>query len=154
MKKILLMLWLCALPAAAQQQIDKLLQLMQQRLALAPTVAQVKWNNHLPVEDPVREEQLLEKVPESERAFLRAQFEASKVIQQQCRRNWVSQHSPVFPSAPTLPEIRVQLDQVTGDMLQALEAARPELAQPELLEKALSKFPENDAWSRALEPLR
>ncbi len=154
MKKILLFLWLCSLPALAQQHIDKLLQLMQQRLALAPTVAQVKWNNHLPVEDPVREEQLLEKVPESERAFLRAQFEASKVIQQQCRRNWVSQHSAAFPSAPSLPEIRAQLDQVTGDMLQALEAARPELAQPELLQKALSKFPENDAWNRALEPLR
>ncbi|MBX3167857.1 MAG: gamma subclass chorismate mutase AroQ [Candidatus Eremiobacteraeota bacterium] len=154
MKKTLLFLWLCSWPALAQQHIDKLLQLMQQRLALAPTVAQVKWNNHLPVEDPAREEQLLEKVPEAERAFLRAQFEASKVIQQQCRRNWVGQHSGVFPSAPTLSEIRSQLDQVTREMLQALEAARPELARPELLEKALSKFPESDAWNRALEPLR
>jgi len=154
MKKFLLFLWLCALPAAAQEHIDRLLQLMQQRLALAPTVAQVKWNNHLPVEDPVREQQLLDKVPESERAFLQAQFEASKAIQQQCRKNWVSQHSSEFPSAPSLPEIRAQLDKVTGEMLQALEAARPELAQPELLEKALTKFPESDAWSRALEPLR
>lgn len=154
MKKILLFVWLCSLPALAQQHIDKLLQLMQQRLALAPTVAQVKWNNHLPVEDPVREEQLLEKVPEADRAFLRAQFEASKVIQQQCRRNWVSQHSSAFPSAPTLPEIRAQLDKVTGEMMQALQEARPELSQPELLEKALAKFPENDAWNRALEPLR
>lgn len=154
MKKILILVWLCALPALAQEHIDKLLQLMQQRLALAPTVAQVKWNNHLPVDDPAREEQLLEKAPEAERAFLRAQFEASKVIQQQCRRNWVSQHSPVFPSAPSLSEIRSQLDKVTGEMLQALEAARPELTQPELLEKALAKFPESDAWNRALEPLR
>ena len=154
MKKILLLLWLCALPAAAQEHIDKLLNLMQQRLALAPTEAQVKWNNHLPVEDPVREQQLLEKAPESQRAFLQAQFEASKAIQQQCRQNWVSQHTSDFPSAPTLPEIRSRLDKVTGEMLQALEAARPELAQPELLEKALTKFPESDAWSRALEPLR
>lgn len=154
MKKILLLLWLCALPAAAQEHIDRLLQLMQQRLALAPTVAQVKWNNHLPVEDPVREEQLLEKVPEGERAFLRAQFEASKFIQEQCRRNWVSQHTSEFLSAPSLPEIRSQLDKVTAEMLQALEAARPELTQPELLEKALAKYPEGDAWSRALEPIR
>ncbi|MBN9415582.1 hypothetical protein ABS71_04235 [bacterium SCN 62-11] len=154
MKRILLLLWLCALPACAQEHIDKLLLLMQKRLALAPTVAQVKWNNHLPIDDPVREEQILEKAPEAQRAFLRAQFEASKTIQQQCRQNWVSQHTSTFPTAPSLAEIRVQLDQVTGDMLQALEAARPELEQPELLQKALGKYPESDAWNRALEPLR
>lgn len=157
MKKILLLLWLCAMPAFAQQHIDKLLQLMQQRLALAPTVAQVKWNNHLPMEDPVREGQLLEKVPESDRPFLQAQFEASKAIQRQCRENWVRQNSGDFPSAPNLAEIRLQLNKVTDQMMQALAEARPELAQPELLEKALGnlgKFPESDAWSRALEPLR
>ena len=154
MKKILLLLWLCALPAAAQEHIDKLLQLMQKRLALAPTVAQVKWNNHLPIDDPAREAAILEKAPESKRNFLRAQFEASKSIQEQCRRNWVSHHTSTFPSAPSLAEIRVQLDEVTGQMLDALEAAGPELEQPELLQKALAKFPESEAWSRALEPLR
>ncbi len=158
MRRLLLTFWLaaclCALPAAAQQRIDKLLHLMQQRLELAPLVAQIKWNNHLPVDDPVREEQLLDKVPQLDRPFLRAQFEASKFIQLQCQRNWESQHSGVFSSAPTLPEVRSRLDQVTKEMLQALQEARSELSQPELLEEALTHFPENEAWNRALEPLR
>ncbi|MBS2039779.1 gamma subclass chorismate mutase AroQ [bacterium] len=154
MKKILVWLWLCALPAVAQQHVEHLVDLMARRLALAPTVAEVKWNNHLPIEDPAREEQLLQRVPENERAFLQAQFEASKQIQQQCRENWVRQHSGMFASAPTLAEIRAQLDQLTADMLTALEAARAELAQPGLLEGALKRYPETDAWNKALEPLR
>ena len=134
---------------------------MQQRLALAPTVAQVKWNNHLPVEDPVREQQLLEAIPplpgvdpERARNFLQAQFEASKSVQAQCRRNWVGQNSGPFPQAPSLGEIRPQLDKVTSEMLQALADAQPELAEAGLLEKSLARFPESEAWSRALEPLR
>ncbi|MFN8612659.1 MAG: chorismate mutase [Vulcanimicrobiota bacterium] len=154
MKKILILLWLCAWPACAQQHIERLLDLMARRLALAPTVAEVKWNNHLPIEDVAREEQLLQAVPEQERPFLQAQFEASKQIQQQCRDNWVGQHSGMFASAPSLAEIRVQLDRLTSDMLRALEEARPELAQPGLLEGALQKYPETDAWTKALEPLR
>jgi chorismate mutase len=154
MKKILLLVWLCVLPAAAQQHVEHLLDLMARRLALAPTVAEVKWNNHLPIEDPTREEQLLQGVPESERAFLQAQFEASKQIQQQCRENWVRQHSGAFPSAPSLAEVRAQLDKLTSDMLKALEEARPELAQPGMLEEGLKKYPETEAWSKALEPLR
>lgn len=155
MKKILLLLWFCSLPAAAQQHVEHLLDLMARRLALAPTVAEVKWNNHLPIEDPAREEQLLQGVPENERAFLQAQFEASKQIQQQCRENWVRQHSGAFASAPTLAEIRVQLDKLTSDMLAALEEARAELAQPGMLDNALKRYPaDTDAWSKALEPLR
>ena len=114
----------------------------------ANTPSPVIWS------DPAREAAILEKAPESKRNFLRAQFEASKSIQEQCRRNWVSHHTSTFPSAPSLAEIRVQLDEVTGQMLDALEAAGPELEQPELLQKALAKFPESEAWSRALEPLR
>jgi len=157
-----MLLWLLlVLPALAQEHIDRLLNLMQQRLALAPTVAQVKWNNHLPVDDPVREQQLLDAIPplpgvdpERARSFLQAQFEASKSVQLQCRQNWVGQHSGSFPQAPSLGEIRPQLDKITSEMLQALAEAQPELGQAGLLEKSLARFPENEAWNRALEPLR
>src|SRR5437879_5220939 len=64
---------LCSLVIACQSQplpvspvdaekIDRLLALVETRLAVAPLVAQAKWNSGAAIDDPMRESQILDAV--------------------------------------------------------------------------------------------
>jgi len=75
--------------------LDRLLRLMRQRLALMQEVARCKWNACLPVTDAQRERELLHSVvergrgkgldPELVRSFFAAQLEAARLVQQAFR---------------------------------------------------------------------
>ena len=84
------------LPKAQQQAVDRLLTLMDQRLAVATEVAQTKWNSGAPIDDPLRERQILDDMSASLttaseadkrliRRFFQAQFDAGKIIQRESR---------------------------------------------------------------------
>src|SRR5471032_1276817 len=73
-----------SLTISDSEQIDQLLILIDQRLAVAPQVAKAKWNSGAAINDPPREKLILEDVvtqadgldPAFVRKFFQAQFDA------------------------------------------------------------------------------
>ena len=116
--------------------------LIDERLALVLEVARYKWNTGAAIEDPPREQALLESL--RQRAvplgvprplvdgFFTAQIDAAKQLQRELIARWQREHREKFPGIADLAtSIRPGIDQVTGEMLQALagEGASP-LALP------------------------
>jgi chorismate mutase len=72
--------------------VDRLLDVMQQRLLIMHEVAGWKWNTQQPIADPEREQAFLKAIlaksqsyrldPALTRAFFQAQIEAAKQLQQ------------------------------------------------------------------------
>ncbi len=129
------------LPQAQQQSIERLLVLMDQRLAVAVDVAQAKWNSGAPIDDPVRERQILDDLSAALtganaadklaiRRFFQAQFDAGKIIQRDLHAQWRQQQHARFVHPPELArDIRPKLDQLTPQLLDALAQVRPLLVQ-------------------------
>ena len=119
------------------QKIDRLLSLMDQRLAVATLVARAKWNSGAAIDDPVREGQILDRlaaslkdVDASEKMFVRqffqAQFDAGKIIQQHLHAQWRNNGQPAFANPPDLVrDIRPALDSLTPQLIEALLQVRP-----------------------------
>lgn len=124
-------------PAVAVTPLDaaaSLVVVIRQRLDVAPGVAKSKWNTKGSIEDLEREKALIDKVaadapaqgldPTRATRFLRAQIEASKVIQAGLFSEWTrADHGP-FADAPDLKtEIRPILDRITPEFLRLLGPA-------------------------------
>ncbi|HYP81426.1 MAG TPA: gamma subclass chorismate mutase AroQ [Steroidobacteraceae bacterium] len=105
--------------------------LIDERLALVLEVARYKWNTSAAIEDPPREQALLESLrqravplgvprPVVDR-FFTAQIEAAKQLQRELFARWQGEHRDKFPGIADLAtHIRPGIDQVTGEMLEAL----------------------------------
>jgi chorismate mutase len=137
---LFLLLAACAALPADTSSIDRLLGLMHERLRLADDVARNKWNRGAPIEDAVRENAIVEEVgagasrygitPDLARQFFRAQIEASKVIQRARFAEWSTARQPKFERVADLQaDIRPALDALTPQLLTALGAALPLLAE-------------------------
>ncbi|MES2356350.1 MAG: gamma subclass chorismate mutase AroQ [Pseudomonadota bacterium] len=122
--------------------IDRLLQLIDARLAIARMVAQAKRNADLPIDDPAREENILKQalseassrgVPESlVRNFFQDQFAASKLLQLRLHEEWQRKKQPPFSAAPNLNhDIRPVLDRITPQLIVALHDVQKTLANEE-----------------------
>src|SRR5439155_14550775 len=71
--------------------VDAVLRLIQERLDVAPEVAQTKWNSKAPIQDAPREQQIIDRVRGKAKDygleeqyvadFFQAQIEASKIMQ-------------------------------------------------------------------------
>ena len=131
-----------ASPAQAQNAIDprllRLLGLMQQRLDVAQDVAMYKWNAKAAIDDPVREQQILDALakqapqyglePKLAQDFFAAQIIAGKMIQTALFKEWTSKSQAPFSDPPDLKtQIRPALDRLTIELLTALAAAQPVL---------------------------
>ena len=125
-------------PPADVAKIDRVLTLIQQRLAIADDVARNKWNSGAPIEDLPREREIIEGIgkqaagygvaPELARDFFRAQIEASKLIQNARFREWRAADQRKFETVRDLArDIRPALDALTPEMMSALAAALPAL---------------------------
>ena len=121
--------------------IESLRALIDERLLLAPDVAQYKWNHHLPIEDAPREAQVIAAlghragelgVPQPwAEAFFRAQIEASKTAQNELFQGWDVFKRGQFPDAPDLATVtRPKLDRLTDQLLGALAENWPVLSDP------------------------
>lgn len=132
-----------AAPSEVQrQEIDTLLKLINQRLAVAEKVAQAKWNSGAPIDDPAREHKILADLAadihdesDADRVFtlrfFQAQFDAGKIIQRQLHGQWQSQQRPAFAQAPDLArDIRPELDRLTPLLINSLRQVRALLIQP------------------------
>jgi chorismate mutase len=131
-------------PAAANEVdpgAERLVELIRDRLALAPLVAQAKWNAHLPVQDAAREASQLADLRARATArglstawvetFFRAQIEAGKEIQQAQMKRWTAAAAPPFPAAPDLrADIRPKLDGLNQAILDLLVELGPRLPTP------------------------
>ncbi|WP_232511647.1 gamma subclass chorismate mutase AroQ [Herbaspirillum sp. meg3] len=127
--------------AADQQKIDRLLTLMDQRLNVAVMVAQSKWNSGAPINDPVREQKILDDLSasltsasEDEKAFMRrffqAQFDAGKLIQLDLHAQWRREKRERFIAPPDLArDIRPELDRLTPLLIDTLNQTLPSLKQ-------------------------
>lgn len=129
----------CGPSAADAGEIDQLLTLIDQRLAVAPMVAKAKWNSGGAINDPPREQLILDDVAAQAegldaafvRRFFQAQFEASKALQLGLHAQWRQQGAGRFADAPDLGrDVRPVLDKLTPQLIAALGKIQPLLAQP------------------------
>jgi chorismate mutase len=109
-------------------EFDALVALVVQRLALAEDVAAAKFASGQPVDDPLREREILDSVArrlirprvlhERGMQFFRDQIEANKVIQRGLHEHW-RDHPEDLPVVPhnLAVEVRPRLDHITGKML-------------------------------------
>ena len=110
--------------------------LIEQRLALMEEVSKAKWNNGSSIEDPEREQKVLQDVQAEARQidlpsqwvqhFFRLQIEAAKLVQYQLFSQWRSSDQTRFSKTMDLnSQIRPQLDQITAAILAALKSNWP-----------------------------
>ena len=125
-------------PAVAR--VDKLVDLMQQRLKLMKDVASAKWQAKATDPDPKREAELLDQlVKEGEkkglpadtvRRFFTAQFEAAKQVQA-THFDRFKQDKTELKNVPDLQkDLRPKLEQVSQSLLSELAQLQPHLATP------------------------
>jgi len=118
--------------------VDRLLGLMKERLDVAPEVARTKWNTKVPIDDPLRDKQIIDGVtaaatdygldPHVASAFFIAQIEASKAVQNALHAEWTTQRHPPFAKVADLgKDIRPVLDRLTPALMRALLEALPVL---------------------------
>ncbi|AMO99880.1 putative chorismate mutase [Collimonas arenae] len=128
-----------SLTIADSEQIDQLLILIDQRLAVAPQVAKAKWNSGAAINDPPREKLILEDVvtqadgldPAFVRKFFQAQFDASKALQQELQDQWRAEGRDKFDQVADLGrDVRPVLDKLTPQLITALHRTRSLLNRP------------------------
>jgi chorismate mutase len=121
----------CPGDTAGGAHLDRLVELVIQRLALAQDVAAVKIRQRRPIDDPVRELEILESAaralnaPRSGRRlgiqFVRDQIEASKVIQRGLHHRWYRHPEEVPAADPDLgAEVRPELDRITAQIIRQI----------------------------------
>jgi chorismate mutase len=109
---------------------DGLTELMIQRIVIGDDVAASKYFSGKPVDDPVREQQILDSVrqsavqlgidPDSTADFFQAQIDASKVVQRGLLAYWAAHPDKAPTSGPDLNVIREKLDALTTQLLTEL----------------------------------
>jgi chorismate mutase len=114
--------------------VDRLLGLIKERLDVAPEVARNKWNTKSPIEDRLRDKQIIDGVataapeygldPQVATTFFIAQIEASKAVQNALHTEWTAKRQPPFATVADLgKDIRPTLDRLTPAMMRALPEA-------------------------------
>jgi chorismate mutase len=130
-----------ALPVAPRSELadlDRLLRLMEQRLALMHDVARWKWKAGKPIEDPKRESESLQVVversrgkglhPDLVRSFFAAQMAAARLIQQADFDRWKAKEQEPLADTASLDVLRQRIDQLNGEMIDALADICPWLS--------------------------
>ncbi|GAA4510609.1 hypothetical protein GCM10023191_073510 [Actinoallomurus oryzae] len=112
--------------------LGPLTDLVIQRLRVSDDVAASKFGTGSPIDDPAREQQVLEQVrnqagdlgldPVSATAFFQDQIAASKVVQKGLFARWTAHPEEAPTTRPDLGQIRTRLDQLTTGLLGELKA--------------------------------
>jgi chorismate mutase len=143
--------------AREKSAIDKfqpLVEISARRLAIAEQVALAKWDSHAAVEDAPREAQVITSaVKEGELKgldrtfvsnFLRAQIEASKVIQYSLLADWLRvgrepAHSPIDLVTAIRPKLDKMQMELIGELADTADI-RANAACHEYVAKAIGKY--------------
>ncbi|MBB3826505.1 chorismate mutase [Xanthomonas arboricola] len=131
----------CAWPARSQPSLDPLLDRIVARNAIGDAVALSKWDSGKPVLDQTREAAVLLSVrdqashhglePDDAVRFFAAQMEANKAVQYALLNRWHERGRAPDTARPDLAALRARLDQLQGELLDALAAAGPARAARE-----------------------
>lgn len=154
-----------------EQKIDQLLLLIQKRLVIMHEVARTKWNQNLPIEDKIREEQILADLAELARQydldekwitnFFQAQIDASKVIQKNDFAFWQKEGVLKFKEVFSLKnELRSYIDHLNHEMMILFSKINVKNFNVNkfILDKPISTrysdYIESDVWLLAILPLK
>lgn len=118
-------------PAKPLGKLGPLTGLIIARIQVSGDVAASKFGTDSPIDDPVREAQILAAVREqavaagvnadAAEAFFRDQITASKIVQRGLFARWTAHPEEVPTTRPDLGPIRSRLDQLTTDLLAELK---------------------------------
>jgi chorismate mutase len=158
-------------PRSELSHLDRLLRLMEQRLALMHDVARWKWKAGKPIEDPKRESELLQGVversrgkglhPDLVRSFFAAQMAAARLIQQADFDRWKAKEQEPLADTASLEALRQRIDQLNGELIDTLADICPWLsavtvqqALPQRAEEILSGNDLASVRDMTITPLR
>ncbi len=121
--------------ASVSPGLTPLTDLFAERLLVADKVAAAKYGTDKPIDDPVREQQILDGVaaratglgldPAAVQAVFRDQIEANKLVQRGLYARWDAHPDERPTERPDLvKEVRPQLDRITTELLDALKDTR------------------------------
>ncbi|MFJ8676879.1 chorismate mutase [Streptomyces sp. NPDC093589] len=104
--------------------------LSAERLATADLVAAAKWGTGSPIDDPAREQVVLDTVAEQARQLgadpaatvriFRDQIEANKVVQRGLHRTWDADPSQAPAERPDLDKVRQEINRINGELVRAV----------------------------------
>jgi chorismate mutase len=111
-----------------------------QRVQLADTVAAAKWGTDAPINDPAREQAVLDAAavkstqlgidPGVARAVSTDQIEASKAVQYGLYSRWRTHPGQAPTTRPDLGQVRPILDRITDQLLADLKVTQQLRAEP------------------------
>lgn len=127
-------------PLVPEPAYHPLVDLSAQRLALADLVAAAKWGTDSPIDDPAREQQVLDSVaeqarqagadPEETKRIFRDQIEANKLVQRALHQRWAADPDSAPTTKPDLNEIRQEINRINTALVQAIAASAPDRSSP------------------------
>lgn len=140
---ILIIGWMAAAHAeparftTEQAQVERILELADQRLAVMPAVAAVKWQTKAPIFDPARETAVIQRAAdlgapmglagEPLKHLFELQARLAREVQTSLHEQWQAHGFSYSEPVTTLAALRPKLDGLTIDILQAIYVAAPVL---------------------------
>ena len=140
---ILILAWTGAAAAEPDQfstedaEVARIFELAEQRLAVMPAVAAVKWQTQAPILDPPREKAVYERAAEigapmglggdSIQHLFELQARLAREVQTGLHQEWKAHGFSYQGNVTTLAALRPKLDGLTFDILQAVYLAAPVL---------------------------
>jgi cyclohexadienyl dehydratase len=121
--------------------VERILELADQRLAVMPAVAAVKWQTHAPIFDPPRENAVIQRaqdlgapmglVSDPVKRLFELQARLAREVQESLHDEWKAHGFSYSEPVTTLTALRPRLDGLTVDLLQAIYLAAPVLQKDE-----------------------
>jgi cyclohexadienyl dehydratase len=121
--------------------VERILELADQRLAVMPAVAAVKWQTHAPIFDPPRENAVIQRaqdlgtpmglVSDPVKRLFELQARLAREVQGTLHEEWKAHGFSYSEPVTTLAALRPRLDGLTVDLLQAIYLAAPTLQRDE-----------------------
>ena len=119
--------------ATDDAEVGRILELADQRLAVMPAVAAVKWQTHAPIFDPPRENAVIQRAAdlgapmglsgEPLKHFFELQARLAREVQTGLHEEWKAHGYSYSEPVTTLASLRPKLDGLTVDILQAIYLA-------------------------------
>ncbi|MET7689678.1 chorismate mutase [Streptomyces sp. NPDC005483] len=139
------------LAARSLSALHPVVELTAARLATADLVAAAKWGTDSPIDDPAREQQVLDNVaaqaqqlgadPDEIRVIFRDQIEANKIVQRGLFQRWTDHPDEAPTTKPDLNVVRQEINRVTSALVETLATTADDrgavTCRPELLLAAL-----------------
>jgi chorismate mutase len=138
--------------------LEPLTRLSADRVLVSDQVAAAKYGTGQPIDDSAREQQVLDGVADQARALgtdpdevvrvFRDQIEASKVVQRGLYRLWDADPSKAPTSRPDLSKVRVEINRINGDLVQAIADTEAIRTSPECRGRLLAAYARTDHTMR------